>query len=96
MNWLINQLFGAQASTHLADKVKALVAQYLLSNPSITEASVQAWVMAQADKLIAQVLVFFPGWASAILTSYLNAEIESLAANAFKSLTAGAIAQAGS
>ncbi len=96
MNWLINQLFGSQASSHLGDKIKALVAQYLLTNPGITEAAVQAWVESQADHIILQILVFFPSWATGILTAALNSEIGKLTSQAFQQLAPRATASAGS
>jgi hypothetical protein len=90
MNWLIGQLFGSQAVSHLGDKIKALIAQYMFVNPSFTQISVEAWVQTEADHLIAQVLVFFPGWASAILTQLLNTEVNKLATSAFQALSASA------
>jgi hypothetical protein len=96
MAWLIRQLFGSQASANLTDKIKALVAQYILANPTFSEASVNAWVMSQADHLVAQVLVYFPGWAVAILTEFLNSEISNVIETAFNQIAPKAVQPASS
>ncbi len=95
MDWLIRQLFGTHAESSLFDKIRAEIGIYLASNPQASEDAVVAWVTSQADRLVAQALVHFPGWASAVLIPLLNGEVAKLIDAAYKQFAPIALQSAG-
>ena len=90
MNWLVSQLFGAQAAAHLGATVRAAVATYLLSQPSATVDQVKAMIVSRADSLINSVVAFVPAWARPFLAPILDSAVAGLVDNAYKSLTKAA------
>jgi len=86
MNWLARHLFGTQASQHLADKIEAAVAAYLLAQPAATIADVKAQVIGQGDAVLSAVLKFVPAWARPLLLPLLDTAVSGLVDDAYNTL----------
>jgi len=84
MNWLIHQLFGANATTNLKVHIKAEIAAYIAQNGStVGKAAVVAAITRQADTIIPKVLLFFPKWSQPFITPLLEAAVPGIISSAY-------------